>query len=270
MSAAKRDPRATEVVEGTNKRQKKNCPSEDLICPLTLHLPWDPVTAMDGKIYDRHAIEEYFSLNRGVLKSPLTKQVITNQLLPAPHIKSLIETMVKNGAILDQQLVSAWNKKVKEQNEMEELLQEAKGGDAEAMYDVGIKYELGDDGFKKDENIALSWYKKAHEGGNIKGTAVLGLSIIQGLGGATKRPIQGLVYITHAASQGSNYAACMLGKAFANGCAGLPVDQKEAIFWLKKAAGECKHDQMSEEGKKHAQDLLDELQLPVSSSTSSS
>ena len=78
-------------------------------------------------------------------------------------------------------------------------------------------------GFQKDENIALSWYKKAHEGGNTLGTAFLGQSILQGLGGATKCPIRALVYITHAASQGSSFAAYQLGMVFANGWYPSPV-----------------------------------------------
>ena len=33
---------------------------EELLCAITHQLPFDPVTAMDGRLYERSAIEEFF------------------------------------------------------------------------------------------------------------------------------------------------------------------------------------------------------------------
>ena len=32
------------------KKRQKRCPSDDLICPITLELPYDPVMAEDGRV----------------------------------------------------------------------------------------------------------------------------------------------------------------------------------------------------------------------------
>jgi hypothetical protein len=43
--------------ERASKRQKLT--SADLICVITHDLPFGPVTAEDGRVYDRHAIEQH-------------------------------------------------------------------------------------------------------------------------------------------------------------------------------------------------------------------
>ena len=47
------------VVEPPAKKHPKKSPSDDLICPITLELPWEPVTAEDGRVYEKEAIEQH-------------------------------------------------------------------------------------------------------------------------------------------------------------------------------------------------------------------
>eukprot|EP00978_Attheya_sp_CCMP212_P023562 scaffold72515_cov52-Attheya_sp.AAC.1 len=63
------------------KHRMSQSPFADLICPITLHLPFDPVVAEDGQIYERLAILRHFEENGE--SSPLTKNVMGVKLIPA-------------------------------------------------------------------------------------------------------------------------------------------------------------------------------------------
>ena len=72
-----------------SKRQKQKSVADDLICPITLDLPYDPVTAADGRIYERLAIEAHINNNSNrILKSPMTNESMGRALLPSPQTKS--------------------------------------------------------------------------------------------------------------------------------------------------------------------------------------
>ena len=243
----------------SNKRQKKSV-ADELVCPITLELPWEPVTAEDGRVYERQAIEEHFKTVHGSreLKSPITNENMGKRLLPAPHIRNLIEVSVENGYITGA-LADSWNKKAKEKKDMEDLLKKAESGDSKAMCSVGNAYFHGKNGFVKDEKLAYSWCKKAHEAGNVQGTACVGWRLFEGRGVA-KSQRMGMVYTSMAAGQGSNLAAYYLGKALALGEYGLPVDKSEAIHWLQKSLNpECPYRHMSDWGKNDAQRILNDL-----------
>ena len=45
-------------------RQAIDGVAEEYVCPITAELPIDPVTAEDGRCYERHAIEDWFSRRR--------------------------------------------------------------------------------------------------------------------------------------------------------------------------------------------------------------
>ena len=56
--------------EGASPQEKKmrasiNDVAADLLCPITQELPFDPVIAKDGKIYERTAILEWFRKKDG-------------------------------------------------------------------------------------------------------------------------------------------------------------------------------------------------------------
>jgi U-box domain/Sel1 repeat len=247
-----------EAENDSSKRQTKS-PEDDLICPITLELPWDPVTAEDGRVYERAAIEEHFKQPRaGDLKSPISNEKMGNQLFSSPQIKSLIETLVENGGI-GGDLASKWNEKVKQQKKMEDLLKKAEGGDSNAMQSVALCYKNGTDGFKKDQQLALKWCKKAHEAGNVMGTANLGYVLCKGLGGVATCHSTGIMYLGIAAARGSNFAAFILGMALAKGEYGTTVNVKEAIYWLEEAVGDCEHDHLAVECKNEAKKKVLEL-----------
>ena len=91
-------------------------PSDHLICPLTLELPVDPVTAEDGRVYELEAIQEYVahgpnSQNERV-KSPLTQVIIGKSLVKAFQHKNMIATLIENGTISGE-LADTWMERTK-------------------------------------------------------------------------------------------------------------------------------------------------------------
>ena len=64
---------------------------------------------------------------------------------------------------------------------------------------------------------------------------------LHGVGGSTDTSL-GLVLVTDAAANGSDFGAYTLGKGFFYGDFGLTKDPVRARFWFKKVAdGECEH-----------------------------
>ena len=245
----------------TTKESPKKSPADDLICPITRELPWDPVTAEDGKIYERHAIVEHFKTR---CTSPLTNQPISQKLLPATQIRSLIETLVENGMI-EGDLAITWNGKMKQQKELEELKKTAEDGDPLASLSLGRFYESGEHwlhGIRKDDKQAATWYKKAHKQGSITGTAMVGNLFCSGQGGEHCHTT-GIMYLSIAAGQGSRLGAYYLGMAIARGAQYgiLYVDKTDAIYWLEKALGnspdciDCLADKDMMEARKMLQEL---------------
>ena len=126
------------------------------------------------------------------------------------------------------------------------------------MLEVAWNYDGGLDGFKEDHKLAFEWFKRAHEAGNVKGTACLGECYLFG-DGVAMCFMKGMAYVSSAAGQGSNFAAYSLGMAFARGTYGLDTDKGQAMYWLKRAVGDCPHNHLCEEYKAQAQEKLDEL-----------
>ena len=69
-------------------------PSE-FLCPITHSLPVDPVTAEDGKVYERSAIEEWLKKQQ---RSPLTNEVMGTKLLRAMRLKYVTNGIKKKSA----------------------------------------------------------------------------------------------------------------------------------------------------------------------------
>jgi U-box domain/Sel1 repeat len=256
-------PTSTDERNKKGVKKAKTFACDDLMCPITLELPLDPVFAEDGRVYEREAITRHILGCRGrELKSPITNAPMGQRLVSAPQTRSLIEALVESN-ILKGDLATVWAERQKEKKENNEqksitdLQKKAKSGDARAMVELGVRYEKGTRGFEKDGEAALEWYERAHNAGNIKGTAYLGRRLCSS--GVAKCGSQGLMYISIAAGQGSNWAAAKLGLALANGSYGLPKNEKEAICWLTKALGASSIMHMSDDHRDKVKRKLGEL-----------
>ena len=175
------DAAVDDVQEPPPKRQKKA--SDDLICPILLELPLDPVTAKDGRVYERSGIEQHISKAKSPesLKSPITRAFMGMRLFPAIEHKNLIQTLIDNSVITGE-LADSWNEKVEEANLEEELFKLAESGESDAMVEVGFRYKKVNSGFKQDYEKAVFWYKRAHDVGEIAATANLGYFLLTGRG----------------------------------------------------------------------------------------
>ena len=217
----------------TSKRQKEFKP-DDLICPITTELPWDPVTAEDGRVYERAAIERHIKSRHGYeLRSPITNEIMGRRLLPALQHKNLIQSLIDSG-ILTGDLTNDWNEKLNEMKEKEALLKLANSGDSMAMHKLAHNYYAGWNGFEKDHILAFQWHQRAHNAGEIQATAWMGTMLLEGRG-VNKSTKEGIMYVCLAAGQGSKLAAYVIGKTIADGKHGLKANTAEAIRWLKKS-----------------------------------
>jgi len=269
MARAKTTNSNNSTCNNSNNKRKLDI-AADLICPITLELPIDPVTAKDGRVYERHAIEEHMAvsqrayLGQGVLRSPITNNPMGSaQLLPSPQIKNLIGTLIANGTITGE-LADSWKEKEEDQKQANLLLQEARDhGDADAMYEIYRRCKSGSDPFfRQDFDVAYHWLQRAHRAGSVKATAVWGMILCTGQMGDDEEfiphnKVTGMVLTTLAAQQGSDLAAFRLGRAYALGMYGMMVDVPEAIGWLEVSLSmKCRHSHISEAIREQARELL--------------
>jgi TPR repeat protein len=109
----------------------------------------------------------------------------------------------------------------------------AERGDAEAQFNLGIKYESGD-GIAKDVTEAVKWWFKAAEQGQVEAQFNLGVCYATG-DGVSKDATKAVEWYTKAANQGNAEAQNNLGRCYKNGD-GVPRDAAKAVEWYAKAA----------------------------------
>ena len=137
--------RASKVTKAENTRYREAIDdvAEEYVCPITAELPVDPVTAEDGRCYERHAIEEWFARqDDDELRSPVTNEPMGKRLFPAVQVRNSLKRLVESGAISGSK-ADAWKKAVAEEAEVAALRARAEGGDAEAMRRLGFAYRDG-------------------------------------------------------------------------------------------------------------------------------
>ena len=203
----------------------------ELVCPITFSLPIDPVTAEDGKVYERSAIEEWLKQQH---KSPVTNLAMGTRLLPALQVKNMIRTMVTSGALTGDK-VDAWMLKLEEEEKVAEWRRKAEAGDGRAMHILGFWHENGVNGLAKDLAKAFEWHEKSHEAGDATGTYCLSWYYLVGVG-VPKCPMRGATLLMDAAGRGSQCACDTLGFACAIGCIGFPKDEKMARRYYSMVA----------------------------------
>ena len=194
---------------------------EEYVCPITAELPIDPVTAEDGRCYERHAIEEWFSRQpQAQVKSPVTNKPMGKRLLPAVQVRNSLKRLVESGAISGSK-ADAWKKAMAEEGEGAALREKAEGGDASAMDVLGCAYRDGTHGLKKDFTQAFTWLKRAADLNNVDGLTSCAVLYLNG-DGVERSPgwayrSRGLIMLGAAAALGSEHACGILGEANAQG-----------------------------------------------------
>ena len=256
-----RESEATEEAIEQLKRTKSAVDEAiaEFVCPITHSLPIDPVTAGDGNVYERHAITDWLKKST---RSPLTNEAMGDKLLPALKVKNVIRVIVKSGAIVGDK-ADASQAKLKEEEKVEEWRRQAEAGDGTAMFNLGIIYQGGTHGFQNDNAQALAWYRRADAKGHVTAKGVLGYFTVTGCGGATVCLATGGALLVEAASQGSQHACEKLGRAFALGKWGFPVNPEMARRWYSKVAGATIEDCIDSYVEEAAKWLRDHPAMPA-------
>ena len=253
-------PLAIDLTEEASPQEKKlrksiNDVAADLVCPITQQLPFDPVMAEDGKVYERNAIVEWLRRNG---TSPVTRARMGTRIIAAVQTKNTIDTLIKSGAI-EGELAMAWMYRLADEKKVKATRTKAEGGNGYAMWRLGAWYQHGERGLVKDSAQARAWYERSAATRDPMGLSSFGSCLLRGAGGPQNTSL-GLVYITDGAHLGSNFGAYTLGKAFFAGRHGLPEDRVQARFWLKKAVDkECKFTHLADTAEALAATWLREL-----------
>ena len=231
-AASKETQAETEAVV-KRYRQAIDDVAEEYVCPITAELPIDPVTAEDGRCYERCAIEEWFSRQpEPQVKSPVTNEPMGKRLLPAVQLRNTLKRLVESGAISGSK-ADAWKKAMAEEAEVAALREKAEGGDAIAMQRLGFAYRDGKRGLKQDKKQAFTWFKRAADLRDIFALAACGQAYLNGHG--VERSIsRGVSMVTMAAALGSEHACGKLGRANAEGRHGFDKDEQEATRWYRE------------------------------------
>ena len=163
-------------------------------------------------------------------------------------------------------------KKVKDINNKRAIREKkvsAEGGDAEAMYIIGMWYHNGLRGLEQSYADAFRWYMKSSNAGNAKGMALAGSFMVWnkvGNGIAYDVP-EGIYLLYSAAEKGSNFACYCLGEIYYKGNigsgsgVGMQKNYSKAKKWLQKMA-DCDHDHIDAHYKEKAQEWLREIENP--------
>lgn len=209
---------------------------KELECPISGKLPIDPVTAEDGRVYERVEIENWFSQTRDdTAKSPMTGLMIGKGLFPAVQTRNTIERLVAR-RLIDPKEGSEWKEGVDEvknfTDEMKNLMSKASKGDKGAMVSVGFCYRDGTKGARMNKAKSFKWFERASLAGSAVGAQAVGIAYINGGCGVPKDVSRGLVELTRSAMLGSEHAAFCLGNHHAKGIH-VKKDEKAATFWYQ-------------------------------------
>ena len=119
---------------------------------------------------------------------------------------------------------------------IEEIIEKANNGDAEAQYQLGRSYLVGRL-VEKDLATAIKWFRLAAEQGNEDAIISLGICYVRG-NGVEKNILEAIKLWTVAADRGNKQAMIKLASLYYNGSYGIDVNYKEALEWYTKA--DCK------------------------------
>ena len=98
--AASKETQAETQAVNKRYRQAIDEVAEEYVCPITAELPIDPVTAEDGRCYERCAIEAWFVRQpQPQVKSPVTNEPMGKRLFPAVQLRNTLKRLVESGAI---------------------------------------------------------------------------------------------------------------------------------------------------------------------------
>lgn len=210
---------------------------EEWACPISGALPVDPVTAKDGRVYERRDLALWFEKNPGAtVKSPVTGEPMGKDVTTAYQVRNSIKHLVDR-KLLRGAAVDAWKVASAEidgvSTHLRELFIKAAQGDALAMVAIGFAYREGRHGVAVNHERSVEWMQKAASKDVVQAWTSLGAAYVLGKGVARDDTV-GIMYLTHAAALGSEHGCCALAHYLYSGARGKQ-DIPMARYWYRKS-----------------------------------
>jgi len=117
---------------------------------------------------------------------------------------------------------------------VETVIAKAEAGDAEAQMALAQRYRFGA-GVPRDTAMAVEWFQKAAEQGNVQGEFSVGFMYAVGEDGFERDTTIAAEWFRRAAENGHPNAQLNLGNMYRMGD-GVERDLEKALLWLQKAA----------------------------------
>ena len=245
--APKREAEIEAELQQQTKRLKdaSDTVASEFTCAISYELPINPVTAGDGQIYERGAIEAWIAKTKAenrVLRSPKHNTPMGPRLLQATHVRNILEQMVSSGAINGPK-AAAWWKKLENEKELEmakkrdaehvaSVRAKAEDGDGDAILELGIIYCDGKRGLPKDRVEAVVWFQRGHTLDHASCTMQLGGCYKLGYGLEKSFSMATYLYVI-AAKNGSEHACYELGHSIACEYSDMKRDEPEVTRWFR-------------------------------------
>jgi hypothetical protein len=118
---------------------------------------------------------------------------------------------------------------------LEALRSLAESGDAQAQFELGLKFYKGEE-VALDAKVAFTFWKKSADQGHAFAQNNLSILYAQG-DGVTRSDAMAFFWCKKSAIQGNAYGQLNLGKHYAKGI-GVKIDNDAAEIWLTKAAAQ--------------------------------
>ena len=194
------------------------------------------MTAEDGRIYERSAIEAWFhGRPTGEVRSPVTNELMGTRLFRAVQVRNSIRRVVESGAITGAE-ADAWRSRLEEETYYLKLAEmnrrRAEKGDVMAMRHLSLLGLSRMGGLTLNES--LTWLER----GALDYDDPLCLSLYGRMlcsGEAVERNVpRGFSALERAAKRGSRFACFWIGGIYEHGWYGLPQDLELANGWYDK------------------------------------
>lgn len=216
----------------------------ELKCPISLELPVDPVSAEDGRVYERMSLLHYFSVQPDQrapsVRSPVTGVIMGKAIVPAFQMRNTIERLVESKVIAGPE-ADRWKRANKDfkalSPEFRETVVKAHQGDVKAMRDVGVAFREGNHGAKPDYKEAHKWFFRASMQDEVASTTHRAVMMT---GEGKDKDVVAAIEMTRAAMLGSEHACGCLALWFSNGATRGDLTRRvapcpaSAHYWYKR------------------------------------
>ena len=140
------------------------------------------------------------------------------------------------------------------------LKKRAGDGDVPSMLELAYAYYHGRNSLEASSEEAYKWFKKAADLMDVTGMAEAGDSLARGDGVKANRAY-GMALLAAAAGLGSAIACTYLASMYCDGEVGLPKDLQHAKFWYKKAIdGSCHTNDMNKSDIENVEKKIKEIE----------